>query len=104
MTAIRRSVTLLAAAATAGSAGSERRASAAVAQSSRVKRAGRGMAGSSGTRFWTVPYSIFCTAPYRMRQAMDWLIDELLPGWHFRHRYDREIAAEPAQVWAALHT
>ena len=35
---------------------------------------------------------------------MDWLIDELLPGWDFRSRYDRKIAAEPAQVWAALHT
>ena len=35
---------------------------------------------------------------------MDWLIDELLPGWDFRSRYARQIAAEPPQVWAALHT
>ena len=35
---------------------------------------------------------------------MDWLIDELLPGWDFRSRYARRIAAEPPAVWAALHT
>jgi hypothetical protein len=34
---------------------------------------------------------------------MDWLIDELLPGWDFRSRYARRIAAEPPAVWAALH-
>ena len=34
---------------------------------------------------------------------MDWVIDELLPGWDFRSRYARQIAAEPPQVWAALH-
>ncbi len=34
---------------------------------------------------------------------MDWLIDQLLPGCDFRSRYTRRIAAEPAQVWAALH-
>ena len=35
---------------------------------------------------------------------MDWLIDQLLPGCDFRSRYTRRIAAEPAQVWTALHT
>lgn len=35
---------------------------------------------------------------------MGWLIDELLPRWDFRSRFDRTIAAEPAAVWAALHT
>jgi hypothetical protein len=35
---------------------------------------------------------------------MDWLIDELLPDWDCRSRYARQIAAEPPQVWAALHT
>jgi hypothetical protein len=33
---------------------------------------------------------------------MDWLIDQLLPACDFRTRYTRRIAAEPAQVWAAL--
>jgi hypothetical protein len=34
---------------------------------------------------------------------MDWLLDQLLPAYDFRTRYTRRIAAEPAQVWAALH-
>ena len=33
---------------------------------------------------------------------MDWLLDQLLPGYDFRTRYTRRIAAPPAQVWAAL--
>jgi len=35
---------------------------------------------------------------------MDWLLDQLLPGYEFRTRYTRRIAAPPAQVWAALDT
>ncbi|MFD0684106.1 hypothetical protein, partial [Actinomadura fibrosa] len=34
---------------------------------------------------------------------MERLIDQLLPAYDFRTRYTRRIAAEPAQVWAALH-
>jgi hypothetical protein len=34
---------------------------------------------------------------------MDWLIDQLLPGYDFRTRYTRRIAAEPPRVWAAMH-
>src|SRR5262249_59424758 len=33
---------------------------------------------------------------------MDWLLDQLLPAHDFRTRFTRRIAAEPAQVWAAL--
>lgn len=33
---------------------------------------------------------------------MEWLIDQLLPGYDFRTGYSRRIAAEPAQVWAAM--
>jgi len=33
---------------------------------------------------------------------MDWLIDQLLPGYDFRTRYTRRIAAGPSQVWTAL--
>jgi hypothetical protein len=39
-----------------------------------------------------------------MRVVMGWLIDELIPRWDFRSRFDRTIAAEPAAVWTALHT
>jgi hypothetical protein len=35
---------------------------------------------------------------------MDWLLDQLLPAYDFRTRFTRRIAAEPAQVWAALYT
>ncbi|MFI0486934.1 hypothetical protein [Actinomadura sp. 9N215] len=35
---------------------------------------------------------------------MDRLIDRLLPAYDFRVRYTRRIAAEPEQVWTALHT
>src|SRR5262249_56071865 len=33
---------------------------------------------------------------------MDWLLVQLLPAPGFRPRFTRRIAAEPAQVWAAL--
>ena len=35
---------------------------------------------------------------------MDWLLDQLLPAYDFRTCFTRRIAAEPAQVWAALYT
>jgi len=34
---------------------------------------------------------------------MEWLLDQLLPAYDFRTRFTRRIAAEPPQVWAALH-
>lgn len=34
---------------------------------------------------------------------MDALLDRLLPAYEFRSRFTREIAAEPARVWAAMH-
>jgi hypothetical protein len=34
---------------------------------------------------------------------MDWLLDQLLPAYDFRSRFTRRVAAEPPQVWAALH-
>lgn len=34
---------------------------------------------------------------------MNALIGQLLPAYEFRTRYTREIAADPARVWAAMH-
>src|SRR5262249_47400799 len=64
-----------------------------------------------GTRHWpallddvldgTVHYHSVRHRP-ELEAAMHWLLVQLLPAPGFRPRFTRRIAAEPAQVWAAL--
>src|SRR5262249_27164640 len=90
--------------ATAAGPLSDRTASAAAAQSSRVKRAVRGIGRPSPdvVLYGAVHYHSVRHRP-ELEATMDWLLDQLLPAYDFRTRFAGRLAGDPARVGAPLY-